>query len=112
MHTRLLASFVVLGVVSSEGDVVPPYFFETGFRLNANIYIEVLKDIVKRLMDSKANRRDYVFQKDIAPTYKAKITQAEVNKVFHDTINAVKIAVVEVISHTTPSRPVAHSGSV
>ena len=45
----------VLGVASSEGDVMSPHFFEMGLRVYANSYIEVLKDFVKQLISSKAN---------------------------------------------------------
>jgi inhibitor of nuclear factor kappa-B kinase subunit alpha len=76
MHTKFPASIMVLGVVSSDGDVMPPHFFETGLRLNADKYIDVLATVVKPWMDAKANGRDYVFQQDSAPAHKAKKTQA------------------------------------
>lgn len=76
MKTKFPASVMVLGVISSEGDVMAPHFFEKGLRLNAETYIKVLKDVVKPWMDQVAAGRPYVFQQDSAPAHKARITQA------------------------------------
>ena len=43
MHTKFPASVMVLGVVSNEGDVMPPHFFTEGLRVNAAAYTEVLE---------------------------------------------------------------------
>lgn len=40
----------VLGVVSSEGDVMPPHFFEPGQKINASVYLHVLSTVVKPWM--------------------------------------------------------------
>ena len=58
---------MVLGVVSSEGDVMPPHIFERGSRLNAEGYIHVLSTVVKPWIETIANGRPYVFQQDGAP---------------------------------------------
>jgi hypothetical protein len=42
-RTKFPASIHVLGVVSSEGDVMPPHFFEKGEIVNKNVYLRVLK---------------------------------------------------------------------
>ena len=67
---------MVLGVVSSNGDVMPPHFFEQGLRVNADGYIHVLETVVKPWMDLVANGSPYVFQQDSAPAHKARRTQA------------------------------------
>lgn len=36
MHTKFPSTVMVLGVVSSEGDVMPPFFFQRGLRVNAS----------------------------------------------------------------------------
>lgn len=79
MRTKYPATVMVLGVVSSEGHVMQPYFFEKGARLNAERYVEVLKDVVKPWMDRVADGKPYVFQQDSAPAHKAKTTQAWLN---------------------------------
>ncbi|UYV77127.1 RPL19 [Cordylochernes scorpioides] len=76
MHTKFPASVMVLGVISSEGDVMPPHFFEKGLRMNADTYINVLETVVKPWMDMVAAGRKYVFQQDSAPAHKAKKTQS------------------------------------
>lgn len=76
MHTKFPASVMVLGVVSSDGDVMPPYFFEQGLKINAAVYIHVLETVVKPWMDRVADGREYVFQQDSAPAHKARVTQA------------------------------------
>lgn len=75
-HTKFPSSVMVLGVISSEGDVMPPFFFPKGLRVTAEIYQEVLRDVVKPWMDRIANGRPYVFQQDSAPAHKARTTQA------------------------------------
>ena len=75
MHTKFPATIMVLGVVSSEGDVMPPHYFLKGQRVNAADYINVLRDVVKPWMDTIADGRPYVFQQDSAPAHKAKATQ-------------------------------------
>ena len=54
MHTKFLATVMVLGVVSNEGNVMPSYFFRQGLRVNAANYIEVLEVVVKPWIDSNA----------------------------------------------------------
>ncbi|UYV61469.1 hypothetical protein LAZ67_1004962, partial [Cordylochernes scorpioides] len=76
MHTKFPASVMVLGVISSEGDVMPPHFFEKGLRMNADTYINVLETVVKPWMHMAAAGRKYVFQQDSAPAHKAKKTQS------------------------------------
>ena len=76
ISTKFSASVMVLGVVLSEGDVMPPHFFDEGLRIAAKDYIQVLETIVKPWMDQVANGREYVFQQDSAPAHKARITQA------------------------------------
>ncbi|UYV67039.1 hypothetical protein LAZ67_4003746 [Cordylochernes scorpioides] len=76
MHTKFPASVMVLGVISSEGDVMPPHFFEKGLRMNADTYINVLETVVKPWMEMVAAGRKYVFQQDSAPAHKVKKTQS------------------------------------
>jgi hypothetical protein len=75
MSTKFPATVMVLGVVSNEGDVMPPHFFEKGLKINAQEYLKVMQDVVKPWMDTVANGRHYVFQQDGAPAHNAKVTQ-------------------------------------
>jgi hypothetical protein len=66
---------MVLGVISSKGDVMPPHFFEKGQRVNAKEYIKVLDTVVKPWMEAVAGESPYVFQQDRASAHTANITQ-------------------------------------
>lgn len=84
MHTKYPATVMVLGVVSSEGHVMPPYIFSQGLRVNAAGYIEVLKTVVKPWIDKVCKGRPYVFQQDSAPSHRASITQDWLSENFYD----------------------------
>ena len=62
MHTKFLASVMVLGVVNSKGDGMPPQIFIEGLRVNATAYTEVLDNVVKLWVTAIARGRPYVFQ--------------------------------------------------
>ncbi|XP_061516646.1 uncharacterized protein LOC133393851 [Anopheles gambiae] len=64
-----LADLQVFSCVLSEGDVMPPHFFEQGLRLNADGYISMLDTVVKPWITRVANGRPYVFQRDSAPCH-------------------------------------------
>ncbi len=66
---------MVLGVVCSNGSVMPPHFFKAGQKVNKEVYLEVLRDVVKPWMDTVANGTLYTFQQDGAPAHKAKVVQ-------------------------------------
>ncbi len=75
IKTKFPATLMVLGVVSNKGDVMPPHVFETGFRVNTNVYIDVLTNMVKPWMDGVAAGRPYIWQQDGAPAHTSKKTQ-------------------------------------
>ena len=68
MSTKFLISVMFLGVASSNGDIMPPYFFPEGLGVAANNYIKVLETVVKPWMVGVAGERPYVFQQDSTPT--------------------------------------------
>ena len=75
MSTKFPATVMVLGVISNEGDVMPPFFFPKGLKINADEYLKVMNDVVKPWMDTVAGGRHYIFQQDGAPAHNAKKTQ-------------------------------------
>ncbi len=75
-QTKFPLSVMVLGVVSSEGDVMPPHVFEQGLRVNAEVYIDVLEHKVVPWMERIAAGRPYVFQQDGAPAHTSARAQA------------------------------------
>ena len=52
MKTKFLATVMVLGVVSSEGYIMPPHIFEVGLKVNTKVYLDVLKSVVIPLVQS------------------------------------------------------------
>ncbi len=72
------ASVMVLGVISSQGHVMPPHFFRPKEKVNQQVYLEVLQDVIKPWMDRitrDARCMKYTFQQDSAPAHKAKTVQ-------------------------------------
>ncbi len=69
------ASVMVLGVISTNGDVMPPHFFKPGQMVNKEVYLEVIRDVVKHWMDSVARDKSYTFQQDSAPAHKSNLVQ-------------------------------------
>ena len=84
MQTKFPATIMVFGVVSSEGDVMPPHFFADGLRLNTEGYIQVLSEVVKPWIDRVARGRPYVWQQDSAPCHTSRKTQAWLSENFVD----------------------------
>jgi AraC-like DNA-binding protein len=80
MSTKFPAHIMVLGVVSSEGHVMPPHFFEKGLKVTADVYIDVLERVVVPWMRAVANGRHFIFQQDSAPAHAAKKTQEWLKK--------------------------------
>lgn len=72
--TKHPAHVMVLGVISSEGDVMPPHFFTQN--VNKEVYLAVLQDVVKPWIETVTNGRPHVFQQDSAPAHTACIVQS------------------------------------
>ena len=48
MKTKFPATVMVIGVVLSEGHIMPPHIFEVGLKVNTKVYLDVLKSVVVR----------------------------------------------------------------
>jgi hypothetical protein len=70
-NTKFSVSVIVLGVISSKGDVLLPHFFETEHWVTAMQYthVEVLDTMAKPWMETVARECPYVFQQDRAPPH-------------------------------------------
>ncbi|QQP54129.1 Uncharacterized protein FKW44_006853 [Caligus rogercresseyi] len=67
--TKFPASVMTLGVICSTGEVMPPFFFNTKERVNAERYCEVMEEVVIPWMKDKAAGREFIFQQDSAPAH-------------------------------------------
>lgn len=75
MKTKFPATVMVLGVVSNKGDVMPPHVFDAGLKVNTDVYLDVMTNVVKPWMDLVAEGRPYIWQQDGAPAHNSKKTQ-------------------------------------
>ena len=80
MKTKFPATVMVFGVVSSEGNIMPPHIFEIGLKVNTKVYLDVLKSVVIPWCNQVAAGRPWVWQEDSVPAHKSKETQACLQK--------------------------------
>uniref|UniRef100_A0A0K2TW84 Uncharacterized protein n=1 Tax=Lepeophtheirus salmonis TaxID=72036 RepID=A0A0K2TW84_LEPSM len=71
MKTKNPASVMVLGVISTEGQVMPP-FFQNDQNLTNEVNKDVLKDMVILCMNEVTDGKPYTFQQDSAPVHRVK----------------------------------------
>ncbi|CAK9829643.1 Transposable element Tcb1 transposase [Anthophora retusa] len=74
-RTKFPANVHVLSVVSSEGDVMPPHFFNKGENVTKEVYLNVLINVVKPWMEIVSSGKPYVFQQDGAPAHTSHLVQ-------------------------------------
>ena len=74
--TKFPATVMVLGVVSSEGHVMPPHIFEQGLKITTEVYLGVLEQVVVPWCQGVAGDRPWVWQQDSAPAHMSRRTQA------------------------------------
>ena len=92
LKTKFPATVMVLGVVSSEGHIMPHHIFEVGLKVNTN----VLKNVVISWCNQVACGRPWPWQQDSTPAHKSKETQAWLQKECYDFVP---------FSRWTPSSP-------
>ena len=84
MKTKFPATVMVFGVVSSEGQIMPPHIFEVGLKVNTKVYVDVLKSVVISWCNQVIGGRPWVWQQDSAPAHKSKETQVWLQKECYD----------------------------
>lgn len=87
MKTKFPATVMVFGVISSEGDVMPPHIFETGLRVNTDIYLDVLSSVVFPWIQQVAGNRPWVWQQDSAPCHVSARSLAWLKEHAHDMVD-------------------------
>ena len=83
-RTKHPAYVMVLGVVGSDGQKCPLYFFKEGMRMKAEDYIKVLKTHVLPWLKKAYPRGNYVFQQDGARPHTANKTREWLKANFAD----------------------------
>ena len=84
IKTNFLATVMVFGVVSSEGDIMLPHIFKVGLKVNTKVYLDVLTSVVVPWCNQVAAGRSWVWQQDPAPAHKSKEIQAWLQKEYYD----------------------------
>lgn len=74
-HSHHPQSVMVLGVISSQGHVMPPHFIERGIRLNGESYRDILRDIVIPWCRQVSQGAGFIFQQDGAPPHTSELAQ-------------------------------------
>ena len=69
MKTKFPATVMVFGVVSSEGDVMPPHIFPKGLRIKTDDYINLMRTVVIPWIHGIIRDRPWVWQQDSAPCH-------------------------------------------
>ena len=87
MKTKFSATVMVFGVVSSEGHIIPPHFFEVGLKVNTKVYLDELNSVVIPWCNQVVGGRPWVWQQDSTPTHKSKETQAWLQKECYDFVS-------------------------
>jgi hypothetical protein len=75
IQMKFPVTVMVQGVVSNKGDMMPPHVFKASLRVNTDVYIDVLTNVVKPWMDGVAAERPFIWQQDGAPAHMSKKTQ-------------------------------------
>ena len=52
---------MVFVVISSEGDVMPPHIFEKELRVNTEVHLKVIKDVVVCCCNKEAHGRPRLY---------------------------------------------------
>ena len=84
MKAKFPATFMVFGVVSREGHIIPPHIFEVGLKVNTKVYLDVLKSEVIPWCNQVVGGKPWVWQQDSMPAHKSKETQAWLQKGCYD----------------------------
>ena len=76
--------------------IMPPHIFKVGLKVNAKVYLDVLKSVAIPWCSQVAVSRPWVWQQDLVPAQKSKETQAWLQQECYDFVP---------FSHWPPSSP-------
>lgn len=74
-QTKHPASAMMLGIIASDGQKMPPFWFPKGLRVGTKEYLKVMQTVVKPWLDKTYPDSNYCWQQDSAPGHKAKVVQ-------------------------------------
>ena len=74
MKIKFTAIMMCMGVISNKGNVMPPHFVPGSLKINTDMCLDLLSNVVKHRMDQIASGRPYILQQDGVPTYNSNRT--------------------------------------
>ncbi|QQP38361.1 Uncharacterized protein FKW44_018918, partial [Caligus rogercresseyi] len=83
-QTKFPAAVIVFGIISPDGDVMPPHFFPKGLRLDSEGVCGTHEGFGGPLDKEGCRGRPYVFQQDSAPCHTSRKTQKWLSKNLDD----------------------------
>lgn len=86
MKVKFPQHVMVFGIVSSEGDIMPPHFFDVGLRVDSDVYIDVMKKVALPWIRRVANGRPWVWQQDGARCHTSKKSMAFLREECYDLV--------------------------
>ena len=72
MKTKFPNTVMLFGVISSDRDMMPQHIFETGLRVDTEIYLQVMDTVVLPWIKQVAQDRPWVWQQDSVPCHVSK----------------------------------------
>ena len=75
MKTKHPQGVMMLGVVASDGKRMPPYFFPEGLKIGTEVYLRVMRTVVKPWIEANYPDGNYIWQQDNAPGHASNKTQ-------------------------------------
>ena len=82
LKNKQAVCIMVFGVVSCDYDIMLPFIFPHGLRLNAEAYIKCLEEVVLIWITKVAAGRSYFLQPDNEPCYTGRRTQCWLSENF------------------------------
>ena len=61
MKTKHWVHIIVFGVITSDNDVIPPFIFPNGLRLNIKAYIKCLEEVMVSCIKRVTGGRSYIW---------------------------------------------------
>ena len=64
MKTKQLVLILMFGVVTSDGVAMPTFIFPHGLRLNREVYIKCLEEVVRLMIKRVFTGRSYIWKQN------------------------------------------------
>ncbi len=84
MRTKNPAKIMIFGLITSDGKVMPPHIFPSGLRVNTDVYVKLLEEVVfPWLALQYPPDQKFMWIQDSAPAHVSKKSMTVLNSKFH-----------------------------